>query len=237
MGDSKAEMKVDEEIKPIKELCEKLVDVVKAETSKGIEQVDTKELGEAIDMIKDLAEAKEHTVKACYYKQIMGAMEDAEYGVDYDEDGVIKGYRYQPRDSMGRFKKTYTPPMYKDYNSMRDMDMRDGVMYYSEGYRDGNNRGYSDGMRDGRNTTMYSGSMRGYSDGMRNYDRVTEESRFDRAKRHYTESKGSNAEKAKDLEGFWNVIEEELNDKLPMMSAEEKTMLRTKVTKWMEHLK
>lgn len=222
MADTKIEMKVEEEIKALKELCEKMSSIVKSEIDKGIENVDTKELGEAIDMIKDLAEAKEHTVKACYYKQIMSAMEDSEYGEDYDEEGPLKYYSpSQPRNRYGEFKRrkgyTSTPITYmRD----RDMDLDKGMMYYTEGVKDGMNR---DGM------------MRDYDDGrMRNYDKVTANSRFDRARRNYTESVGSNSEKARKLEELWNVVEDELKPEIPHMSPEEKTMLKTKATKWIE---
>lgn len=49
----------------VRELCgiyDDIVQSVKGELAKGIETVDTHELGEAIDMIKDLAEAKKKTV-------------------------------------------------------------------------------------------------------------------------------------------------------------------------------
>lgn len=49
----------------------------------NLESVDTHEMYEAIDIYKDLTEAKKNIIKSCYYKQIMKAMENSEYGVDY----------------------------------------------------------------------------------------------------------------------------------------------------------
>ena len=107
MHESKIAIKLEEETKPIVKMCEKLMDAVTHEVDKGIEHVDTEEMKEAIDMIKDLYEAKEKLVKACYYKQIMEAMEESEYGEDYDEEGPLDEgrmyYRGQPRSQSGRF--------------------------------------------------------------------------------------------------------------------------------------
>ena len=108
MEESKIAIKLEEETKPIKKMCEKLMDAVNHELDKGIENVNAEELGETIDMIKDLYEAKEKMYKACYYKQIMEAMEESEYGEDYDEEGPMedgkRGYRGQPRSkTSGRY--------------------------------------------------------------------------------------------------------------------------------------
>jgi len=116
---SEIEMKVNEELKPLKELCEKITEVVKSEVSKGFDDVDTKELGYAIDMIKDLADAKAKTVEACYHTYILKAMEENEedYGETWDEKGRIKGYSssMHPRNAKtGRFIKSYVPDMYYD---------------------------------------------------------------------------------------------------------------------------
>ena len=52
----------------LKRLKELLVDAIECEVEEGLEGVDTKELGEAIDMVKDLA-------KAIYYCTVTEAME------------------------------------------------------------------------------------------------------------------------------------------------------------------
>ena len=59
MEKSKIAMMLEKEMEPIKKMCEPLEEAVKHELSKGIENVDAKELGEVVDMIKDLYEAKE----------------------------------------------------------------------------------------------------------------------------------------------------------------------------------
>lgn len=55
-----------------------LIGWTETELGKGVECVHAEELGDAIDMIKDLAEAEEKLWKACYYKKIIEAMDKAE---------------------------------------------------------------------------------------------------------------------------------------------------------------
>lgn len=178
--ETKIGMKLEEEAKPIKKMCEKLMDAVNYELDKGVENIDTKELGEAIDMIKDLYEAKKEMYEACYYKQIMEAMEESEYGEDYDEEGPMNErmyYRGQPRDSRGRYmsrrgrggRRGFEEPMmamdleeYKEY--MRDMDMPN-KMYYSGGSSSGGSSSGSSGMSGGSSMGSSGGSMGGSSSG------------------------------------------------------------------------
>lgn len=95
-----------EKLKDICDLKDKLIDHTKAHFNKGLEQVDTEEAGKVIDMIKDLAEAEEKIVKACYYKTVIEAM----------EHGEAYGYN-RHRGADGRYKSGYvSEPM------MRNMD-------------------------------------------------------------------------------------------------------------------
>lgn len=120
MHETKIEMKLEEEMKPLKKICETLEEAVKHEFEKGIECVNVEEMGEVIDMVKDVYEAKEKLIKGCYYKQILTAMEKAEeeekqdeksfikmmkeeYGME-DEEEARRFYRGQPRSrTTGRF--------------------------------------------------------------------------------------------------------------------------------------
>lgn len=145
----------------LKKICETLEEAVKHEFEKGIESVNVEEMGEVIDMIKDIYEAKEKLVKGCYYKQIMLAMEKQEeedkedekafakmmkeqYGMD-DEDEARRFYRGQPRSrTSGRFmsrgdgrrsnsgRRGYEEMMPMDYR----MDIEDYKMYPAEYWRD-----------------------------------------------------------------------------------------------------
>lgn len=232
MSDTKIEMKIDEEIKPLKELCEKMTDIVKMEVAKGVEKVDTKELGEAVDMINDLANAKAKTVEACYYKYILGAMESAE-----EEPEEMRGYRSQPRSktsgrymSYGDGRRNYVPEMYD-----RDMPMMMGYSNSSNGmstnsgnmsgnsamsYNDGYSKGYEDGMSQGRQQNAYSMS------------------RYDRSRRGYMDAKNSKGNsdsekqmKAKELDKFMNELTEDMKELVVNMSPEEKTVWKHKIQK------
>lgn len=73
----------------VEKLCklnEQLVACIEAEMAKGVDCVDTKEAGEVIDMIKDLADAEKNLWKACYYKKIVEAMEEEKQ----DEEAMFK---------------------------------------------------------------------------------------------------------------------------------------------------
>ena len=194
------------DIKRMHEMIETLTEVAKCEFDKGIENIDTKEMGEVADMIKDLSEAM-------YYRTITVAMEDSEYGVDYDWESR-KGYRGQMRDSKGRYmsrRRGYMPMMYDyDWDNMqmdRDMDREHGKMYYTEPMT------------------------------MRNDNQTHSESRYDRARRGYEETKamhksGSVEDKKKNMESlehYMKELSEEMAELIESMDASEKTMVRSKL--------
>ena len=192
-------------------MVEKLSEFAKCELDKGIEQVDTKEMGEVAEIIKELSEAE-------YYAKISKAMDEAEYGEDYDYRGAYdeyerKGYRGQRRDSRGRYmsRRGYMPMMRDyDWDNMqmdRDMDREHGKMYYTEPMT------------------------------MRNDNQAHSESRYDRARRGYEESKamhksGSVEDKKKNMESlehYMKELSEEMAELIESMDASEKTMVRSKL--------
>lgn len=93
-----------EKYKDMKEIKHDLIDAAKAEWAKGIENVNTEELGEVVDMIKDLAEA-------CYYCSVTDAMDEYE-PMGYDRWRYASG-RFAPK---GRGTYGYTP----EHDSMMD---------------------------------------------------------------------------------------------------------------------
>lgn len=227
------------DIKNMHEMIEKLVCCAKAELDmKGIEEVDAEEMGKVVDIIKDLAEAR-------YYQTLTKAMEDSEYGEEYDENGPKeaerKGYRGQPRDSMGRYRsrrgrRGYEDrmPMYDDAEWMRDMDRNAmGRMYYTDtggGNVSGgmaSSRGQAGGMNNSGNGNM------GYYEGMR--DR--REGRSGQRRKSYMESKemhrGNSAEdkqhKMKELENYMNELGSDITEMIADSTPEEKSMLKTKL--------
>lgn len=125
-----------EKLKPICEMKEKLTKYCETELSKSMECVDTKELGEAIDMVKDLAETEEKCFKACYYKTIVKAMKEQK-----EEDEMMN--------------KILSNPAFCEYMMDRDPDMLEEMSEFGE--RMGYPRGRS---QSGRNTTRSQSSGR-----------------------------------------------------------------------------
>ena len=75
-------------IKHIHELIEKLSECACSELSSGIENVNTCEMGQVIDMIKDLADAE-------YHARISKAMEEAEEDEKEEEKYLLKMFKDQ----------------------------------------------------------------------------------------------------------------------------------------------
>lgn len=263
--ETKIGMKLEEEAKPIKKMCEKLMDSVNHELDKGIENVDTKELGEAIDMIKDLYKAKKEMYEACYYKQIMEAMEKHDFE---DEEEIMdegrRGYRGQPRSESGRFmsrgdgrrsnrgrggRRGYEESMmydedWEEMERLRDFDRDRGRMGYggsgssggsSSGGMSGGNRGGSSGGSSG------GGGSRGYSEGdggqMSSRMQKDSESRYDRARRGYEETKSMGANtpeskqnKMKELENYMKTMAEDLTEAIEGASPEERSLAKQKLS-------
>lgn len=86
------------------EMTEKLEQFAMEEMSKDKSCINTKELGEVVDMVKDLLQARKYKAEAKYYTSITDAMEDAEYGQDYDYRGKL-GYPGSRRMSMRAYQE------------------------------------------------------------------------------------------------------------------------------------
>ena len=236
-------------------LAEKIADCLKAKVEgKGIDNIEGQDLVEFelwSKVIKNLV---------CYDKdkKIIEAMDEAEESEeamkyiemyeDYPESR--RGYRGQPRDSRGRYmsrgrggRRGYEPEMmmydedWEEMERLRDFDRGAGKMYYNGSGSSGSS---SSGMSSGGSSSggMSSGSMgsqggsRGYSDG----GRGNSESRYDRAKRSYTETKemhkGGSAEDKqltmREAEKMVNVIFDELEESLSDAPKEVKDMIKNK---------
>lgn len=205
-------------------MIEKLTECAKVELDKGVEMVDTKEMGEVTDIIKDLAEAM-------YYRTLVEAMKESEYGEEYDEYGPMddgrRGYRGQPRDSKGRYmsrrgrRMGYDEPWNEvfDYNEMermRDMDRPHGRMYYTDGTSG------TSGMTSENMGGQYSSRMQ----------RDSREGRSGQMRRGYMEAKETGkdkAEKMKELENYMKELSTDVTEMISDASPEEKSMLKQKM--------
>lgn len=199
-------------IKRIHEMEEKLTEIALCEINKGIECVNTAEMGAVIDMIKDLACAEKDAREA---KEMEKEEEDEKKENEYflkmlkeeygDEEGEKRFYSGQPRSrTSGRFmrrgdgrRRGYEEPPYyhmnpDDYKAhdaewYRDMDRASrNVMYYTPMGGDTGTNTHA------ATSTGNSGNVRGYSDGYADGmkdGRKSGESRYDRARRGYEEKK------------------------------------------------
>lgn len=221
------------DIKRMHDMIETLTECAKHEFDKGIENIDAEEMGKVTDMIKDLAEAE-------YYRKISVAMDEAEYGEDYDYRGAYdehsrKGYRGQMRDSRGRYmsrRKGYdeppymmTPHMYKEHDPewYRDMDKEHGRMYYTE-------------MPMNNKSEM---TMNGHGNGMMNSGRDYREGKSGQSRKSYMETKEMGKdknEKMKELEKYMKELSEDLTELITDMSPEEKTMMKNKMQVLMQKI-
>lgn len=199
-------------------MTEKLAECAEKQFDAGIENIDTAEMGQVVDMMKDLSEAM-------YYRELTKAMQefDAEdvmemldrYGDGrkfYDHYRYADG-RFAPK-GRGTYRRGYeeppyyhmTPEMYRNMEQYRDMDRGSGRMYYTE-----------------PSTNYDSGSHM--------------ESRYDMAKRNYTESKelhrGNTVEdkehKMKELEKYMREIGSDIAEVISDASPEEKALLKQKM--------
>ena len=202
-------------IERMHKMIECLTEKALCELEKGTENVDTCEMGQVVDMIKDLNEAEYKAVivkamkkadeeKEEYDKMLLRELKE-EYGEDagrryYDHYRYASG-RFAPK-GHGSYRRGYeeppyyhmTPEMYRDMD--RDNHSR---MYYTE-----------TGMN---------------------------ESGYDRAKRTYTETKemhrGNTPEdkkaKMQELERYAKSLTEDVVEMVSDMSDEEKNLLRTKM--------
>lgn len=209
-------------VERIHKMQECLTEKAVSEFEKGIENVDTSEMGQVVDMIKDLAEAEYRSIisKAMkkadeeeeeYDKELLRSLK-AEYG---EESG--RRYYDQYRYANGRFapkghgtRRGYEEPPYyhmpvnyNDMEYMRDMDKSRGKMYYSEPIAP-----------------------------------HVSESNYDRAKRHYTETKEMHSgitteDKEQRMKALDKYIKTVTNEIIKIVSdnatAEEKNLIKSNI--------
>ena len=234
-------------IKNIRCIEEKLAEAIRCEFDKGIENVNTAEMGKATDMLKDAAEAE-------YYARIAKAMEKADsedeeadkhmlrqlkeqYGEDdgrryYDNYRYMRTGRFAPKE-RGTYmpRRGYetpieyhmTPEMYREHDPeyYRDMDLDMGRMYYTEtGMRGNTGNSSQTGMRDGREGR--SGMSR------RSYMQTKE--------MHPDNSQESKQMKMKELEKYMGELSGDITEMIAGASNEEKTMLKAKLQTLMQKI-
>lgn len=198
------------DIKRMHDMIEKLTECSKNQFDKGIENVDTCEMGKVVDMIKDLAEAM-------YYRTLTKAMDESEdeeilkmfdrYGRDkrfYDHYRYEDG-RFAPK-GRGTYHRNYEEPLYHMTPEMyRDMDREPyGRMYYTEPIH----------MRDAREGK--SGMSR------RTY--------MDTRDAHKANTQQDKEAKMHDLEAYMRELSEDITELISDMTPEEKNLTKSKLS-------
>lgn len=166
--------KTKEAVSKICDLKEKFMSAACEEMGKGVQNVNTHEMGEVIDMIKDLAEAEEKCWKAMYYKQIVEAMEEA----SEEEELMAKMGMFSQNDRMGfdnwRYASgRFAPKGHGHRSGYRPSEDLDDPWMMAEGFGDMDRKGYNGGRSGGSssgssNNSMSSSGQNGRSSGPNN---------------------------------------------------------------------
>lgn len=201
----------------IHDMLEDVSEAASTELAKGTDQINTKEFGEVVDMIKDLTEAEKNKMEACYYKSIIQAMEDSEYGEDYDWEGRMGYSRGSGRGGNRGGRRGYNQPMM--YDDRYD-EMMDGRMGYSNGAYGGGQRGMS---RSGYSNQ--GGNQRGSRYGF-SHDEYMSNQKSHSAKT--PEDMKVRADMIEDrMDDLYDMFKEEVKD----MTPEEKQLWKTKLNR------
>jgi hypothetical protein len=169
----------------------------------NLQNVDTKELGEAIDMIKDLEEAN-------YYCTITEAMKKGKG--EYEFEYKTGGERHKEKGNM----EYYSPEMYNRSYYEEPMRM----------YVDGNGNTSSSS-----NNGNSNGNRSNLSEEMMEYD--PREGRSPKNRRMYMESKEKHQDKAtqlRELEKYMQELSTDIVEMLEGATLEERQYLEKKMT-------
>lgn len=207
----------------IHDMLEDVSEAASTELAKGTDQVNTKEFGEVVDMIKDLTEAEKNKAEACYYNTLVEAMDNAEYGEDYDEYGPMerRGYNRMGYNGRGGSRGGGNRGGGNRGGGRRGYPMMDDEMeYYSRmGYNGGGSRGGNSGNSSGgSSSSRYGYSYDNYMRNRRNYSQTDPEDKQERMKMMQ--------EYSNDLVGSLSKVMEDV-------SPEEKQMLKNNLNKIM----
>lgn len=187
----------------LKQMKEMLTGCVQGQLT-HLDTVDAKELGEAVDMIKDLSEA-------IYYCTITKAMEEKE------------------KQPYMENRRHYSELYYPEWEYYRDMDKMKGRMYYG-----GNGTGHSSGGNSSVSSTSSSNGngTRYYTELEMPIMRDHREGRSPMIRKNYMESKEMHKDKAFQMQELEKYSQELLLDVMEMIegaSPEEKQLLSNKI--------
>ena len=202
------------ELEQMKALKTQLIGCVQGQMG-DLKNTDAKQLGQAVDMIKDFAEA-------IYYCTITESMESAEK----KERQTINNINY------------YTSPtgyntvgkMYPDY--YRDLDRENGYMYYPRMYIDAGSTGIKSNGTGMNSTTGMNGNTSYYTESMREMRRDPRQGRAAIRRRMYMEGKEMHKDtnsQLKELEAYLQELSSDITEMIRDASPEERTTLHQKM--------
>lgn len=207
----------------LKKMKECLTGMVESQVYGNIDKVDAKELGEAVDMIKDLAEA-------IYYCTITEAMEGEEkegkgqHGMMYYNQRMTPMYHYP-------YPVEYYDPRYRErYNS--------SSMYAQNGGNSGGSS--SNGGNSGSSSySMYnSGDSRDYP--QMEMMRDPREGRSGQRRKMYIEGQVMHKDKShqmQELEAYMQELSSDMTEMISNASPEEKSLLQQKLATLAQKIK
>lgn len=226
----------------LKYMKEALMNCVQGQISGNLQGVNPQELGEAIDMIKDLAEAE-------YYCSVVKAMEEGkerEELLPYIEHQHKKLMMEDMMKNRSQQQTMLPEPMYYDMERNNpyydDGSLSNYRMYYgNDNSGRGNTRNYERGQT---NNNARGGGGRGYSYmGDFTYPmeiRDFREGRSPITRRNYMESKEIGLDKnkqMKELEKYMGELSQDITEMISGASPEEKMMLQQKLSTLAEKVK
>jgi hypothetical protein len=196
----------------LKNMKDKLISAIETQINGNLEYANTQELGEAVDMVKDLSEA-------IYYCTITEAMED--------KSQTQKGGNHYPATHY-----------YTEYNMPRNY-LNDSYLPYESYpvmYNDGNGMGRNSNGSSryyGDTSTRYMMYNDGYQMNSSNGDRSS------MSRRRYMDGKIHNdkAMQMKELEQYTQELASDLTDMIKDASPEEKQLLQQKITMLAQKIK
>lgn len=219
----------------LKAMEETLIGVVQTQLG-NIQNADTEELGEAVDMIKDFEQAM-------YYHCLNESLKESKEEKEKMKHELPQEYHHYYTERFMPYPPITEYPY--PYLTDRDMDRELGRMYYSENqprnsrgqFTDGRGRDYqgsnSSSGRSGGNSSSGSGS-RGYWEREIPLElRDQREGRSPMTRRNYMESKEMHKDKehqVKELEKYMQELSQDIVEMIEDASPEEKQMLEKKMT-------
>lgn len=201
-------------MKRLEHMKESLMACVESQMT-HLDQVDTKELGEAIDMIKDLEEA-------IYYCTITKAMKENDEEEKKSSQHHQQGQMYNNGGNGGSnyYTPMYYPPMYND-----------GSMYNNgQSYNSGSM--YAEGNSNSGGNNARGGGTRGYQDMPMGQMRDHREGKSPMRRRMYMEGKQYKdpQKQMKELEEYMHELTDDIMEMIEDATPEEKQLLRQKIT-------